>query len=77
MLTLYFQQFKAFDYNIAYEIRLHRALEENMLSPFHYYGVSDIYVDGKLLDDNVEFNKLVCSERVDEIIRHAESYSYD
>ncbi len=26
--------FKQFDYNIAYEIRLHKALEENMLAPF-------------------------------------------
>ena len=43
--------FKAFDYNIAYEIRLHTALEEDMLSPFHYYGVTDISIDGKLLDD--------------------------
>jgi HKD family nuclease len=32
--------FKLFDYNIAYEIRLHRALEEDILSPFHYYGVT-------------------------------------
>ena len=28
--------FKIFNYQIAYEIRLHRALEEKMLSPFHY-----------------------------------------
>ena len=55
---------------------MHRALEENMLVPFHYYGVSDIEVeievevDGKLkrqsvlLDDKADFNKLVCTERV-------------
>ena len=29
--------FELFNYNIAYEIRLHQALSENMLSPFHYY----------------------------------------
>jgi len=33
--------FSLFDHNIAYEIRLHQALKESMLVPFHYYGVSD------------------------------------
>ena len=46
--------FRQFDYNIAYEIRLHRALEEQMLSPFHYYGITDITVDGKELDEDAE-----------------------
>ena len=69
--------FRDFDYNIAYEIRLNRAMEENMLSPFHYFGVSDIQVDGKLLDDNTDFNKLVCEERVDRIIEAAQFYGWD
>ena len=32
---------RIFNYNIAYEIRLPQALEENMLCPFHYVGISD------------------------------------
>ncbi|MFA9378281.1 MAG: DUF3427 domain-containing protein [Lachnotalea sp.] len=69
--------FCSFDYNIAYEIRLNRAMEENMLSPFHYFGVSEIQVDGKLLEDNADFNKLVCSERVERIIEASNFYGWD
>ncbi len=30
-----------FDHRIAYEIRLNQAIEQNLLCPFHYFGVSD------------------------------------
>ncbi|MBT1181949.1 DUF3427 domain-containing protein [Bifidobacterium sp. CP2] len=33
--------FELFGHNIAYEIRLQKALDENMLCPFHYYGVAE------------------------------------
>ena len=69
--------FKAFDYNIAFEIRLHTALEEDMLSPFHYYGITDISVDGKLLDNYTEFNNLVSNERVERIIENSKFYGCD
>ncbi|PKM84177.1 MAG: DUF3427 domain-containing protein, partial [Firmicutes bacterium HGW-Firmicutes-11] len=69
--------FQHFDYNIAYEIRLNRALEENMLSPFHYYGVSDIEIDGKPIDDFAEFNQLVSEERVNRILDKALFYGWD
>ena len=69
--------FQHFDYNIAFEIRLNRALEENMLSPFHYYGVSDIEIDGKLIDDYSEFNHLVSEERVNRILEKALFYGWD
>lgn len=69
--------FKMFDYNIAYEIRLHRALEEEMLSPFHYYGVTDLTINGEEIDDQTEFNKLFADERVDRIIENAERYGCD
>lgn len=36
-----FNVFKLFNYNVAYEIRLPQALEEDMLCPFHYVGISD------------------------------------
>lgn len=69
--------FKMFDYNIAYEIRLHRALEEEMLCPFHYYGVTDLTINGEEIDDQTEFNKLYADERVDRIIENAERYGCD
>lgn len=69
--------FKVFDYNIAYEIRLNQALEENMLVPFHYHGISEIAVDGKVLDDNAQFRYLVCGQRVEHILRYADFYGCD
>jgi superfamily II DNA or RNA helicase len=72
-----FDIFQSFDYNIAYEIRLHKALEEEMLSPFHYYGVTDITVDGKVLEENADFNLLTSNERVERIIETAKIYGCD
>jgi len=69
--------FKAFDYNIAYEIRLHRALEEDILSPFHYYGVADLTVNGQAIEDKSDFNLLTAKERVDRIQEFAEFYGCD
>jgi superfamily II DNA or RNA helicase len=69
--------FRVFDYNIAYEIRLHKALEEEMLSPFHYYGIADISVDGVLLEDEANFNLLSSNERIDRIIEKSKVYGSD
>src|SRR3712207_7006227 len=44
-----------YDYNIAYEIRLKDAMKNNLLCPFVYFGISDIKVDGQLLDDECDF----------------------
>jgi len=69
--------FKLFDHNIAYEIRLHQALEEKMLSPFHYYGVTDLTINGEIIDDHSDFNKLVSDERVKHIVEKANFYRCD
>ena len=73
--------YEIFHYQIAYEIRLQQAMEENMLCPFHYFGISDISVvedktvkAGKL--STRDFNQLVCDERVKHIIEQAEYYGY-
>lgn len=66
--------YRLFDHNIAYEIRLQKALEEDMLCPFHYFGVSEIKVNGELLDDNTEFKQLTSEERIKNIIENAEFY---
>ncbi len=69
--------YKTFDYNIAYEIRLNRALEEQMLCPFHYYGVSEITIDGQVIDEKTAFNHLVSDERVERILDKAKLYGCD
>jgi len=69
--------FKYFDYNIAYEIRLHKALEEEMLAPFHYYGVTDISVNGQIIDEDAAFDSLTSKERVDKIIEKSSFYGCD
>ncbi|EPY6470542.1 DUF3427 domain-containing protein [Clostridium sporogenes] len=71
-----FDIFKMFNYNIAYEIRLQQALEEDLLCPFHYFGVSDIIIDGIELDDNPDFKYLVAEDRVAHIIDKINFYGY-
>jgi superfamily II DNA or RNA helicase len=69
--------FTLFEHNIAYEMRLNEALEEEMVSPFHYYGVTDLTINGELVDEEAAFNKLVVEERVDRIIEKIELYGTD
>lgn len=60
--------FKLFHNNIPYEIRLQKAMEADLLCPFHYYGITDITVNGEEINDKSDFTKLVSEER----IRHIE-----
>jgi superfamily II DNA or RNA helicase/HKD family nuclease len=69
--------FQLFDHNIAYEIRLNRALEEDMLSTFHYYGVTDLFIEDEEVEDSKDFNLLISSERVDRIMEKAKFYGSD
>ena len=66
--------FELFDHNIAYEIRLQKAMEEELIVPFHYFGVTDISVNGELLDENADFNQLTENERVNRIIEISKEY---
>ncbi len=73
--------FDLFDNNVALEVRLHEALEEELVIPFHYFGVTDI--DGVDLsdvdiDDIGELTKrLKVNERVDFIIDKMNFYGHD
>lgn len=69
--------FRLFDHNIAYEIRLSRAMEEGMLSSFHYYGVTDLVVDDNEIENRPDFNLLTSTERVNRIIEQANFYGSD
>lgn len=69
-----------FNHNIAYEIRLQQAMEEKLLCPFHYFGITDLEVDGHVIDDDLKnvqnFAKLVCDDRVQYIMQQIEYYGY-
>ena len=69
--------YEIFNYQIAYEIRLKEAMEENLLCPFHYFGLTDIasVSDNRKLTAS-DFNRLVSSERVDRIIEKAEYFGW-
>ena len=69
-----FDIFALFHNNIPYEIRLQKALEEDLLCPFHYYGLSDLTVNGELIDDKSDFSRLVSSERIGHIEKAIKLY---
>ncbi|WP_130178424.1 DUF3427 domain-containing protein [Cryobacterium sp. SO1] len=72
-----FNVFELFDYNVPYEIRLQKALEADMLTPFHYYGVTDfVQADGEVIDEVAELRRLVASERVDHLVSTIERYGH-
>lgn len=64
-----FNVFEFFDYNVPYEIRLNHALEENMLSPFHYYGIADVTLDDDSIRDiSEDLSHLVTPDRVHHVV---------
>ncbi len=69
--------FQYFDHNIAYEIRLQGALSAEMLSPFHYYGVTDLTINDQEIDELTDFNLLTAHERVNRILEKAEFFGCD
>ena len=73
--------YEIFHYQIAYEIRLQQAMEEDLLCPFHYFGISEIIsLDDKMLQatklTDAAFNQLTSDERVRHIIEQSEYYGY-
>lgn len=70
-----FDVYELFDHNIACDIRLQTALENDLLCPFHYFGIQDLKVNGTQVDVN-DFNDLTSAERVKNIIEVAEYYGH-
>ncbi|QKF65873.1 DNA/RNA helicase (DUF3427 domain) [Arcobacter venerupis] len=72
--------YEIFDENIACDIRLNEALENNLVVPFHYFGISDIQsidyenVDLTKIDELAKLLKV--NKRVDFIIKQMNFYSY-
>lgn len=73
--------YELFDYQIALEIRLQKAMEDDLLCPFHYFGITDITMPddlsgkGKRLSER-DFNLLTSEARVDHVIKQAKFYEY-
>ena len=73
--------YELFHHQIAHEIRLQKAMEDHLLCPFHYFGISDIALiddktfKGKNLTEK-DFNLLTSEQRVDHIIEQAQYYGY-
>lgn len=67
--------YEIFNHTIAYEIRLKEAMEENLLCPFHYFGLTDLTISGTAGKD-IKFNQLVAKERIDNILEKANYYGY-
>ena len=65
-----------FDYSIACDIRLKAALENDLLCPFHYFGIADISVDGRPLGEDEDFRNLVSQERVRNIVEKSRFYGW-
>lgn len=70
-----FNTFEFFDHNIAYEIRLQQALENDLLCPFHYFGITDINIDGEI-NEHAKFSQLTSDKRVAHIIEKANYFGY-
>ena len=68
--------YELFNYQIAYEIRLQQAMEENLLCPSHYFGISDLSIIGDDEKANRDFTMLTSDERVKHIITQANYYGY-
>lgn len=73
--------YEIFHHQIAYEIRLQQAMEQKLLCPFHYFGISDLSMvkDKTLRAQKLsvkDFSQLVCDERVKHIVEQAEYYGY-
>ena len=64
-----------FNHVIAYRITLQDALENDMLVPFHYFGIADLAIDDKAVDDVALFGKLTSKQRADHVIQKIEEYS--
>jgi len=73
--------FDLFDNNVALEVRLHEALEDELVIPFHYFGITDIEdidLSDVNIDDIAEITKrLKVNERVDFIIEKMDFYGHD
>lgn len=72
--------YEIFDHNIAYEIRLQQAMEEDLLCPFHYFGITDLAMvsdEGGSKESQLEnFRYLTSEQRVKYVMEQAAYFGY-
>ncbi len=72
--------YEIFDHNIAYEIRLQQAMDEDLLCPFHYFGITDLAVisdEGNSKEEQIEnFQYLTSDDRVKYVMEQAAYFGY-
>ena len=66
-----------FNHVIAYRITLQDALDNDMLAPFHYFGIADLDIDDETVDDFGLFSRLTSEERIRHITQKIEEYTVD
>ncbi len=70
-----------FDNNIAVEVRLRDALDANLVTPFHYFGISEaesIDYEGVNINDIDALAKLLqVNRRVEHVVNNMDFYGYD
>ena len=69
--------FALFNHVIAFQISLQDALANDMLAPFHYFGIADVAVDDESLDNVELFARLSSDERVRHVTKKIEEYTVD
>lgn len=67
--------FALFNHVIAFQITLQDALSEEMLAPFHYFGIHDLEIDDETVENTALFGRLTSDERVRHITEKIEEYS--
>lgn len=69
--------FRLFDFNVPYEIRLQGALDAGMLTPFHYYGITDYEIEGgEVVGDTTTLRNLTSDERVEFVLEKIREYGF-
>lgn len=73
--------YEIFNYQLALEIRLEQVMENNLLCPFHYFGITEVSavdeekISGRRLSPE-DFRRLTSDARVQHIIEQAEYFGY-
>ena len=70
-----FDVYGLFGHNILTEIRLQQALANDLLCPFHYFGISGLSVNDKDYETK-DFSKLASDDRVEHILKQSAYYGY-
>ncbi len=66
--------FEMFDANVPFELRLRDAIINDLVVPFHYYGIRDSYVDYSFDDKTKIAKEIAKSENINFIIEQIENY---